>query len=160
MQSPLDAERLNMKVQSDIYDGPRTRPAHGSSLLLRALEVWLVISVVEVIHGVARVVFLEPIVGDFTARQLAVFSGSLLIIAVTFLFRRWLGIASPREALAVGGAWLVLTIGFELVLGRIVLDLSWNRLLSDYDLSRGGLMPLGLLILFFTPLLVFRLRTN
>jgi hypothetical protein len=43
---------------------------------------------------------------------------------------------------------------FEIVLGRAVLDLTWDRLLSDYDVARGGLMPFGLLLMLFAPLLV------
>jgi hypothetical protein len=132
---------------------PNSR-ARWWSILLRSIEVWLVISVVEVMHGVARTTLLSPLVGDFRARQIGVFTGSLLILSVTFLFRHWIGGVSARERLVTGAIWVLLTIVFEIVLGRAVLDLTWDRLLSDYDVARGGLMPFGLLLMLFAPLLV------
>lgn len=58
--------------------------------LLRATAVWLVIVAVESAHGILREWFLAPLVGDFRARQLAVFTGSLLILGATCLFERWM----------------------------------------------------------------------
>ena len=43
--------------------------------------MWLCIIVVEVLHGIARTTFLAPAVGDFRARQVAVFTGSFLILS-------------------------------------------------------------------------------
>jgi hypothetical protein len=39
--------------------------------------VWLLLMAAEVVHGAVRALFLAPAVGDFRARQLAVFSGAL-----------------------------------------------------------------------------------
>ena len=124
------------------------------SIVLRAIEVWLVLSVIEVIHGVARAVLLEPLVGDFRARQIAVFTGSAIVLAVAFLFRKWIGAVTTRECLVTGAIWILLTISFEIFLGKVILDLTWERIASDYDISRGGLMPLGLLAMFVAPLIV------
>jgi hypothetical protein len=54
--------------------------------------------------------------------------------------------------------WLSLTLLFEFGLGRLVLGFSWGRLLSDYDISRGGLLPFGLILLTLSPLVAARLR--
>jgi hypothetical protein len=40
-------------------------------------------------------------------------------------------------AAAVGGAWALLTLGFEFGFGHYVLGTPWAELLGDYDLSRG-----------------------
>ena len=145
-----------------LYQNYPTRNSRGNwtSVCIRAVEVWLLISVAEVIHGVARIAFLQPFVGDFPARQIAVFTGSALILAVAFLLRDWTGAKTFRECLAVGSIWILLTIGFEIFLGRILMDLTWERILSDYDLRHGGLMPIGLTIMFFAPLLASHFRTS
>jgi len=49
--------------------------------------------------------------------------------------------------LGVGLLWLVLTLGFESVLGRLVLGYSWARIAAEYNLLKGGLMPTGLFVL-------------
>jgi len=126
--------------------------------VLRGLAVWVVIIVVETLHGLARTMFLAPVIGDFRARQAAVFTGSLLIVLVTTLFIGWLRPANIREAAWVGIVWLVLTLTFEITFGRLVVHASWARIASDYDLPRGGLLPLGLLVLAGAPLIAAKLR--
>jgi hypothetical protein len=123
----------------------------------RALVVWLVIILAETLHGVLRQLFLVPIVGDMRARQIGVLVGSLVILSIALAFSRWLGARSLREQLLVGSAWGALTLAFELALGA-VLGLSPQRMLEDYDLSRGGFMALGLLFMLWAPALAARLR--
>ena len=125
--------------------------------LLRALAVWLVLIVAESVHGVLRTLLLAPVVGDFKARQISVFTGSLLILAVAYLFVRWIRPGTTGRLITVGLLWLALTMLFEVALGRFVIGYSWNRLASDYDLARGGLMPFGLLILALSPLIAAKL---
>ena len=138
----------------------RIRGTNWISICIRAVEVWLLISVAEVVHGVARIALLQPLVGDFPARQIAVFTGSALILVVAFLFRGWTDAKTFWECLAVGAIWVLLTIGFEIFLGRVLMDLTWERILSDYDIGHGGLMPIGLAIMFLAPLIVSRFRTS
>jgi hypothetical protein len=59
---------------------------------------------------------------------------------------------------SIGFLWVVLTVGFELGFGRLVLDSSWDRLASDYDLRDGGLLPIGLLVMASSPWLATRIR--
>ena len=47
---------------------------------------------------------------------------------------------------------------FEFGLGHFVMNYSRERMLEDYDLSRGGLMAFGLLFMFFAPWLAAKLR--
>ncbi len=123
----------------------------------RAFAVWLVIIAAETLHGIARTLWLAPIVGDFRARQIAVFSGSAIILAVTAVFVRWLGPPTRRAALAIGGLWLALTLAFEIGLGRAT-GASWNRITEDYDPRGGGLLAIGMLVLVLAPLIAARLR--
>ena len=59
-------------------------------IVLRGVVVWCGIIVVEVFHGIARTLFLAPLVGDFRARQIAVFTGSILILIVARSFIGWI----------------------------------------------------------------------
>jgi hypothetical protein len=127
-------------------------------ILRRALIVWLIIMCVEFIHGILRTVLLVPQVGDFQARQIAVFSGSILIFIITCLLVRWMHADTTRALVFIGFVWLVLTLLFELSFGRFVLHLPWHRLLEDYNIVRGGLLPFGMIFLTFSPLIAAKLR--
>lgn len=126
--------------------------------LLRAFIVWLILIAVESVHGTLRELLLAPLVGDFRARQIAVFTGSLLILCVALLFAGWIRAGTTRRLLYAGILWLTLTLLFEFGLGLLVLNYSWGRVASDYDLAQGGLMPLGLVLLALAPLIGARLR--
>jgi hypothetical protein len=56
--------------------------------------------------------------------------------------------------------WLVLTVLFGFALGLPALGLPCERLTEDCDLARGGLMPVGLLVMTLAPLLVARRRNG
>ena len=124
----------------------------------RAVAVWILIIAVETVHGIFRTVFLVPMLGDFPARQFSVFTGCILIFTIAYFLTSWIGARTKNQLLAVGILWVVLTVLFEVVLGRFVLELSWNRITEDYDLSRGGLLGFCLLFMAITPILVARLR--
>jgi hypothetical protein len=127
---------------------------------LRAIAVWLVIVVVESVHGTARTLWLEPVLGSFRARQLSVFTACILIAVIALLFITWLGASRKGMLLMVGALWVMLTLMFEFGVGRLVLGFSWERLTEDYDISRGGLIGLGLLFMFAAPYLAARMRSN
>jgi hypothetical protein len=126
--------------------------------LAKTLLVWFVLMLVEFLHGTLRVLFLVPRVGDFLSRQLGVFTGSLLIFVVVYLFAPWFGPLSTRALLLMGAAWLVLTVLFEFAIGLFLFHFPLARLLEDFNVPRGGLFPFALLFLFFSPLLASRLR--
>jgi len=127
-------------------------------LVLRAVLVWIGIIGIETVHGILRTVLLVPVIGDFPARQVSVVTGSALIFGVAFLFIRWIRAGTNRRLLGVGLLWVVLTVLFEAGLGWLVLGLSWDRIIEDYDITRGGVLGLGLLFMAIAPLLAAKIR--
>ena len=120
-------------------------------VLARGFIVWLLIIFAETIHGITRTLLLEPLIGDFRARQVSVFTGAAMIVVITFVFVRWLKGSGVFEFILIGMMWVILTVGFEILLGRLVLNISWERIASDYNLFQGGLMLLGLIVMLFVP---------
>lgn len=131
-------------------------PAFSLPVLLRALAIWLLIIAAESVQGGLRRLLLSPEI-DFAVRQGSVLIAALVIFAITWACLRWMRIRTAAGALGVGVLWVALTLGFELLLGR-ALGLGWERMLEDYDLLHGGLMPLGLLAMALTPWAVHRLQ--
>ncbi len=127
-------------------------------VFVRGFVVWLIIVFAESLHGAARRLVLEPYVGEFRASQIAVFTGSTMILTIAWATVRWLRAGGMFQLLGVGLLWLALTLGFEFLLGRLVLGYSWERIGAEYDLPNGGLMPIGLLVLTVSPMAAARLR--
>jgi hypothetical protein len=125
-------------------------------LMVRALVVWVVLMLAEIVHGTLREFYLKPLIGDFRARQVAVFTGSCLLFGITCWLVRWM--RAEGRLLLVGTAWVVLTVAFEVGAGRWLAGRSWEDVGADFALSRGGLLPLGLVVLWLSPLVAARLR--
>ena len=125
---------------------------------LRALAVWLIMMAAETVHGILRTLLLAPQVGDLRARQIAFFTGSAIILGTAYLFINWIGARTVRALLLIGFIWMVLTLGFEAVVGIYGFGFGWERILAEYDPRTGSLMLFGLPVLLLAPLIAFRLR--
>ena len=127
-------------------------------MIIRAIIVWVLLILAEILHGIARGILLAPHVGEFRSNQIGVFTGSLIIVAIAILFVRWIGASRPRQLIRIGVVWLVLTLVFEIVFGRFVAGASWERLASDYNVLHGGLLPFGMIVLMLSPWIAAKVR--
>lgn len=96
--------------------------------------------------------WLVPSVGDARAHQISFVTGSILVFAIATLFIHWLHASRISHLIQLGLLWLFLTVVFEVVLGRFVLNYSWEQIAADYNVLQGGLMPFGLILLVLSPL--------
>ena len=83
-------------------------------LLRAALLTWLVLFAVAFANGALRALVLEPRLGAI-GLPIAGISGMVLLGLIAGRFA-WRTEPSVREALAVGGLWLVLTLAVEVAL--------------------------------------------
>jgi hypothetical protein len=149
----VDQENFKMSINK-----PIAKLSNHQAVLLRGLMVWVMFIFAEVLHGTARILWLEPLIGDIQARQISVFTGLAIILAIVIVSIRWIDATRAKQLWGIGLLWLGLTMGFEIILGRFVMGLSWERIASDYNLLQGGLMPLGLLVLTLSPLIAAKVR--
>jgi hypothetical protein len=91
------------------------------------------------------------------AGQIGVLLGSLIIFAIAYLTIRWMSATTLRHLLTIGLVWVASTFIFEVGLG-LAIGLSWERILSDYDIRAGGLMIAGLLFMFLSPYLAAKMK--
>lgn len=127
-----------------------------------ATEVWIAGwaggAAIGVANGAAREATYGRALPERAANQLSVLTGSLALLGYFDLLQRCRPLRSRRQAVAVGGAWLALTLCFEVGLGR-ARGKEWEELLAEYDLRRGRLWPLVLLTVAAGPELT-RLRSG
>ncbi|HEX6747216.1 MAG TPA: hypothetical protein VF092_07935 [Longimicrobium sp.] len=117
---------------------------------MRALRVWLVLTVAMVANGALRAIVLEPRLGPATAQAVSVAAAIVLILLVTRPFVRDVRLSQARTA-QVAVAWVGWTVAFELAFGHWVMGASWNELLASYDLLNGRLWPLVLAAIAVAP---------
>ena len=123
----------------------------------RILVVFCLIVVAETINGILRRLYLEPVVGSLQAAHIGLVVALALIFVICLATSRWLGLRSKLGWMQVGLVLVVLMLAFEIGLGR-AMGYSWERILADYDPSRGGLMLLGMIGLLYAPRFAAKLR--
>jgi hypothetical protein len=112
---------------------------------------WAALPVMAVLNGLVRDTTYGSMLAHDAAHSLSVLPLSVAIVVWSrFLARRW-PLDTPA-ALRVGGAWLVLTLGFEFGLGAIQ-GMTFRAMISEYDVSDGKLWPLIPLLTIVAPVL-------
>lgn len=127
-------------------------------MISRALAVWFAFMVLAILNGVARNALLTPRVGEQSAHVASTITLCAAILALTWLAIPWIGTSTTGAAIGVGALWLSLTVAFEFLAGHFAFGHSWEKLLADYDLSRGRVWVLVLIATAAAPVLAHRLR--
>jgi len=131
------------------------------SRLPRALVFWLFLAAVAIVTGALRESVLRPLVGEPWAHWI----GTLAVCAIfVFLIGQFLNRldppAAPSELWTMGIVWLLLTVCFEMVFGRLALGSSWRELLGAYDPGSGRIWWLVLLTVLLAPPVLGRGRAR
>jgi hypothetical protein len=120
---------------------------------------WVVMAVAASANGIFRVIVLEPRLGAKMAGVISAISAVAIIQLIAFLAVGGQRVRSWRQLAAVAIAWLLLTIAFEVILGRYVDRKSWTELVADYNLLEGRLWPVVLASVFAAPFVWGRVGT-
>lgn len=123
----------------------------------KVLGLWLLCAVAAALNGGGRDVVLAPWIGAQWALPLSGITLSVLIMLITWTFVPRLGQLPARLYWVIGGLWLLLTVGFELILGRAT-GQSWSELLAILNVMDGNLYVLVLFVVFIAPYVSARLR--
>lgn len=123
---------------------------------LRAMLAWLGFAALAVACGAARVLLLQPLVGEQAAHVLGTLTVCALFLWLIGRFTAWTQTRKTPRLLALGAFWLCATVAFEFGFGHWVAGHSWQKLLADYDLSAGRIWVLVLLTVGLGPILLAR----
>ena len=126
--------------------------------LIRSFLVWLLFIPLAIANGALRDLVLTPALGDTLGRAVSSLTLSLLILGLTVLLVKRLGVNTRVGYLVVGLFWLMLTLLFEVSFFVLVMGHPLDELLKDYDIFRGRLWLIVLVTTFFAPLLASKMR--
>lgn len=118
---------------------------------IRALAVWLFLSVLAVSNGVVRKALLAPRFGEHAGHVISTLVLCAVIFGVAWLSSSWMGAERVRDAAWIGVFWVGLTLAFEWLAGHYLFGNSWGRLAADYNVLRGRVWVLVLLATALAP---------
>jgi hypothetical protein len=127
-------------------------------MILRALAVWLLLVMLAIANGTFRRAVLIPRVGEHAGHIISTILLSILILVTAWLTIGWIHPATRYAAALVGFVWLGLTVLFEFGAGHFLFHQPWERLMADYDLTKGRIWVLVLLVTVKAPALAAMAR--
>lgn len=122
--------------------------------MLKIFLMWVAFIPVPIINGTLRESWYKAKVGELGANVIGFLVLSVFFLIYTYLFfKNELGSFSTSRLFLMGGIWLGLTLVFEFAIG-LMGGRSWRYMLADYNLFKGRLWPLVLVIIFFAPFII------
>jgi hypothetical protein len=127
-------------------------------MILRALAVWLLLVVLAIANGAFREAVLIPHLGEITAHIISTILLSALILLTTWLTIEWIGPTTPTQSIVIGFVWLALTVLFEFGAGHFLFRQPWVQLFADYNLAKGRIWILVLIVTLKAPTIAASMR--
>ncbi len=124
-------------------------------MLLKILVSGLLIAFGEIINGNIRVRVLHRKLGKRRAKIISFFSGVALIFTISWITLPWIAPRGYSHFFMVGFIWLSIMLCTDIYFGKYVFKLKWNKIVDDFNPMKGNLLGLGMVLLFFSPAIVF-----
>ena len=108
------------------------------SLFKRAFLIWIGLFVLAFVNGAIREIGIKKFIDEPWAHHLSALTAVILFGIYVFIIWHKTKIETPKEALAVGGFWFLLTILTEtFVLNRWISGLTWDQVIQTYNIFEG-----------------------
>lgn len=120
-------------------------------MLLRGLVIWCGLLAVGFANGVLRSVWLAPYFGDTGAHIAGALILSSVVAFVAWRAIEWLHPHTANEALLIGDEWVLLSFGFQVLAGYVLVGTQWHRWLMEYNVTQGQHWELVLVTMLVMP---------
>ncbi len=95
------------------------------SIAIKAIGIWIVMLVAAIINGIVREKILTPAIGFDLALPISGLILAILVLLIVWIFVPFIKVKQEKRYFTIGLFWLGLTLAFEFIFGRYILDKSW-----------------------------------
>ncbi len=118
---------------------------------------FFIIALAETTNGIFRIRFLNKRLKKRVSKVVSFFIGLIIIISLNILLVPWIDPKSEINAFLIGVIFATGMVLYDVAIGRLAFKMSWQRIFEDFNLLKGNLLTLGILVLLFLPYIVFLL---
>lgn len=124
-------------------------------IVITSIATWFLFVPIAIANGILREKTYKLYVGDLLAHQISTIIASLAFIALSYIMLRdKVSGMGMSQLLAIGLVWVVMTVLFEFGFGHYVGKATWEKLFADYNIFKGRVWGLFLLVVLLSPLIV------
>lgn len=125
--------------------------------ITKILLFFLLVASSETLNGIARTVYLNKRVGIKKAKRMSMVSALILCLLICYWYIPLLNIRTDKGLLLLGISLSSFMALFDIVLGRFVVKANWETIIDDFNLVKGNMMGLGMIVMALCPLLASRI---
>ena len=127
-------------------------------LMTKSLGVWLLIVIMAIINGAVREKLLTPLMGSDLSLPISGITLSALVFVIAYLTIPFFGEVKTKVYFFIGLFWIVLTLAFEYLFGHFVVGKPWHEINQVFNIFKGDLFLLVLIVSFVSPRIAAKLR--
>lgn len=125
-------------------------------MILKIILGFILIAFIETLNGIFRIKVLNKSFTKKLSKFISFILGSILIFLINLFYIPILGISSQEEAFFIGFTWALLMILYDVFVGKFMFKMSWENIADDFDILKGNLLSLGIILIVFMPIFVFK----
>ncbi|HSR73436.1 MAG TPA: hypothetical protein VLL31_01205 [Sulfurovum sp.] len=129
-------------------------------IFLKASVVWFVIALSAIANGLFRETVLLSSLGQSIALPVSGMLLSLIVFIVTYLSFPLFGKHNAPTYFLIGLQWVLMTLLFEVLLGHYMMGKSWYDISQVFNIMKGDLFIIVLIVSLFSPLLVAKIKSR
>lgn len=126
-------------------------------LIIKSILFFILVASSETLNGIARTVYLNKRVGIKKAKRISMVSALILCLLICYWYIPLLNIHTDKGLLILGISLSSFMALFDIVLGRIVFKAKWETILDEFNLAKGNLLAIGMIVMALCPLLASRI---
>jgi hypothetical protein len=129
-----------------------------NNLVFKAGAIWLILVFFAIVNGIFRERILAPHLGQDIALPVSGITLSALVFMVAYFSSPLFGRNTGKTFILIGAQWVLMTLLFEFIFGHYVAGKPWKTLFQIFNMLKGDLFILVLLVSLLSPYLVSKIR--
>ncbi len=97
-------------------------------------------------------VCLNKRLGVSMAKKISMLSAIVVCLAICYVYVPILDVTNQTGLVCLGVSLSIFMLVFDIVLGRLVFRITWSLILDEFNIVKGNLMGVGMLVMAFCPL--------
>ncbi len=129
-----------------------------ANLFLKTSIIWVIIALLAILNGIFRESVLVSNLGQSMAIPVSGITLSMIVFIITYVSLPLLGKHHALTYFFVGLQWVFMTLIFEFLFGHYVIGKPWSSIFQVFDIMKGDLFVIVLMVSLFSPLLVAKIK--
>ena len=127
------------------------------TFIIHVAVLFVLVAASEMLNGIARTIFLNRRVGVMNAKRISLLPALALCLLICYYYLPFLNIRTDAGLILLGIALSLFMGLFDIIVARFIVRTRWETILDDFNIRKGNLLGLGMLVMAFCPLLASRI---